>query len=807
MLNDVRYGLRALRRNPAVTVTAIVALGLGISANTAMFSLADAFLFKPLALKDPDRLVMLVETRGDHPTAGWANVAPANFEDWKRQSTAFGQLAACQLLDINITGQGEPEGLLGSRASGDLFETLGAKPLIGRVFTRDEDQPGRNHVAVLSFGLWQRRFASAPDIVGKTVRLEDKPFTVVGVMPQDFHFPLAAEIWTPLAMGDEERATRGARYIDVVGRLKPGISARQAAAEMEIVAKRLEQTYPESNRGWRVRVMPIRDFLLGDLTHSYTWMLLAAVGFVLLIACANVANLQFARATFRTKEIAVRTALGAGRWSIVRLLLTESVLLGLAGAAGGTLLAQWDVGMIRSHMPAEIARFVSGWDKITLDGRTLLFTVLVAALAGIVSGLAPALQSSRPNLNETLKEGVRGSSTGRSGGRLRGVLLTGEIALALVLLVGAGLMVKGVRGLIQVNENLAPESLLTMRISLPESKYKEPRQIAAFYSQALAGLASLPRVEAAALATSVPYGNLSSSSRFSIEGRPADAGEVRTAQMQIVSPTYFGTMRIGLREGRVFGDRDGADSQPVAIISQNLALRYWPGGSALGRKIKLGAVDEPGAWLTIVGVAENVRYEWLQTELAPVIYRPYTQAGRPYTYLALRAAGDPLALAVGVRHRIATLDANLPVFEVNTLEKVISQSILGLSYVAVMMTVLGGIALVLACVGVYGVMAYAVSERTREIGIRVALGAERNDVLRIVLARGMVVTGIGLSIGFVISLLLARLLASVIFGVSATDWQIFGGISLALAAAAILACYIPARRAMRIDPVEALRYE
>jgi len=807
VLNDLRYGIRALRRNPAVTITAVVALALGISSTTAEFSIADAFLFKPLGLRDTDRLVMLPETRGSRPIAGTSNVAPANFEDWKRQATSFEQLAASQLLDISITGQGEPEALLGNRVSSGLFELIGARPLMGRVFLPDEDQPGREHVAVLSFGLWQRRFASDPDIAGKTVRLEGKPFTVVGIMPKSFHFPLAGEIWIPMAMDDKERAVRGTRYMDVVGKLKRGISTGQAAAEMRTIAKRLGETYPETNRGWQVRLMPIRDFLLGDLTRNYTWMTLGAVGFVLLIACANVANLQFARATFRAKEIAVRTALGAGRWRIVRLLVTESVLLGLAGAAVGILLAQWDVDMIRSHMPAEIARFVSGWDQIRIDGRTLLFTALVATLAGIVSGLAPALHSSKPDLNVALKESVRGSSEGRSRSRLRSALLTGEIALALVLLVGAGLMVKGVRGLISVNENLAPQSLLTMRVTLPESKYKEPRQMEAFYSQALAGLATLPHVEAATLATSVPYGNFSSTSRLTIEGRPAEVGELRVAQNQVISANYFNTMRVALREGRVFSERDGMNSLPVAIISENLARRYWPGGTALGGKIKLGAEDAPGPWLTIVGVVQDVRYEWFDADVTPAVYRPYTQTDRPYAYLALRTTGDPLALVAGARHRIATLDAELPLIEVKTLDKAISESVLGLSYVAVMMTVLGGIALVLACVGVYGVMAYAVSERTREIGIRMALGAERTDVLRMVIGRGLVVTGIGLGIGFVLSLMLARLLASLIFGVSATDWQIFGGISLALAAAAITACYVPARRAMRIDPVEALRYE
>jgi len=807
VFSDIRYGIRALRRNPAVTVTAVVALALGISSNTAMFSLADAFLFKPLALKHPDGLVMLPETRGDHPIAGMSNVSPANFEDWKRQAQSFEGLAACEMVSFNITGQGDPEGVLGDRVSSGFFELLEAQPAIGRVFQPEEDQTGRDQEVILSFGLWQRRYAADAQIIGKTVRLDGRPFIVVGVMPKDYHFPKGAELWTPMAMSDQERAVRGPRYMDVVARLKPGVTPRQAGAEMEIIANRLAQAYPETNRGWHVRVMPIRDFLVGDLTNTYTWMLLVAVGFVLLIACANVANLQFARATFRAREIAVRTALGASRWSVVRLLLTESVLLGVGGAVGGIWLAQWDVEMIQAYMPPEIARWVSGWDQIHVDGRTLLFTALVAVMAGIVSGLAPALESSRPNLNETLKEGARGSSTGRSGSRLRSVLLVGEIALALVLLVGAGLMVKGVHGLIAINDDLAPQSVLTLRITLPEAKYKESREISAFFRRALDSLAALPGVEGAAVETSVPYGDLGGSSRFSIEGQREEAGEQRVAQDQIISPNYFGTMRVGLREGRECSERDGRDTQPVVIISESMARRYWPGKTAVGRKIRLGAEGTKDPWLTVVGVAEDVRYDWFFTEPKPVVYRPYSQVGRPYTYVALRASGDPMALVAGVRHAITGLDSELPVFDVMTLEKVISESVLGLSYVAVMMTVLGAIALVLACVGVYGVMAYAVSERTREIGIRVALGAEKTDVLRMVITRGLVVTAIGLSIGLVLAVMVARLLASFIYGVSATDWQVFGGVSLALTAAAILACYIPARRAMRIDPVEALRYE
>jgi putative ABC transport system permease protein len=806
MLNDVRYGLRALRHNPGFTLAAVLALALGIGANTAIFSVADAFLLKPMPLPQIDRLVMLFEQHSSQ-SADWNSdhVAPANYLDWTRQAKSFERMAAFEYVDFNLTGQGDPERVLGAMVSGDFFTALGEKPLLGRTFVPEEDRPGSGQVAVLSYGLWQRLYGADPGVLGKIIHIDSKNYAAIGVMPKDFHFPVAAELWTPLAMDAQEQAIRSKYYLKVVGRLKTGVPMEQARSEMQTIARRLADAYPQTNSGWSVRMVPVRKYFSGELTFRYTVMLMCAVGFVLLIACANVANLQFARAASRQKEIAVRTAMGASRWRVVRQLLTESVLLGLGGAALGLLLGQWSLDLILANMPPEVARFVGGWDQIRLDGRTFVFTVMIALLAGIVSGLAPAFVSSKPDLNATLKEGTRGSSAGGARARLRNVLLVGEVALALILLVGAGLMVKGVRALLHVNQNFTPKSLLTMRLALPESKYKERRQIAHLYDRALSALQAIPGVGAAALATNLPYGDGNSLGVLLIDGRPDPApGELRMALVENVSPNYFRAMHVALRQGRGLNDGDGPDSQRVAIIGEALARHYFPGEDPLGKRIRLNNTDP---WMTIVGVAEDIRYSWIDRDPQPAVYRPYRQTSSPYTYLAVRASGDPMRLVPAIRLQMATLDAELPVSEIKTLDRVISESVLGLSYVAVMMTVLGVIAVVLACVGVYGVMSYTVSERTREIGIRIALGAEWTDVLRAVIARSMLVTAAGMAMGFVVSVLLARVLASLIFGVSATDWQTFGGISLALAASALFASYVPARRATRVDPVIALRYE
>jgi len=806
MFQDVRYAFRMLLKSKGYTTVAVLALALGIGANTAIFSVADAFLLKPVALPDLGRLVMVMEKRPQQ-TSDWNTVAPANYSDWKRQSQSFSELSPFRWYEVNLTGSGDPERLQTVRAGANFFDLLGAKPMLGRTFLPEEEQDGKNQVAVLSYGLWQRRFGSDRGIAGKTIKLDGLSHVVIGVMDKKFNFPVSSELWVPWVMDPKESQVRGQHYLQIAARLKPGVSIGQASAEMTTIARRLAEQYPETNRGWGAQVIPMRYFVTGDLTYSYTLMLMVAVGFVLLIACANVANLQFARGAARQREFAVRTALGANRWRVVRQLLTESVAVSLLGACIGLAIAEWGVDLILHYMPADIARYIAGWYEIQLDTRAFVFALAIAVASGIVSGLAPALQSSKPDLNETLKESGRGTSAGRSRQRVRSVLVVSELALSLVLLIGAGLMVKGTSALLAVNRPYAPERVLSIQLNLSDNRYKDRQQRAAFYDRALQQLSSVSEIESAAVATNLPYGQSGTRTLFNVEGRPLEKGEFRAAELETISADYFRLMRIPLREGRTLSERDSAEALPVAVVSQSMVRRYWPGQSALGRRIKVGAEDSENPWLTIVGVVGEVRYDCFDKEPLPVLYRSYRQAATGSATLAIRSHGDPNRLIAAVRSQLAKVDPDQPLAEIKTLDRVMSDSVLGLSYVAVMMTVLGAIALVLSAVGVTGLMAYAVTERTHEIGVRLALGAQRNSVLRMLVGRGMLLAGIGLGIGFAGSFFLARLLSGLIFGVSATDWTTFGGVLAAMAAVALAASYIPARRAARLDPTIALRHE
>jgi len=808
LLQDLRYALRMLRKTPGFTAIAVIGLALGIGANTAIFSVAEAFLLKPLPFPELDRLVVALEL-APHETQDTSSLAPATYLDWQTQSQSFEGMGAFAWNEMNMTGEGHPEKVQGFAVTANFFGILQVRPELGRAFQDREDQPGQDKEVVLSHGLWVRRFGGEPSVVGKPVRLDNHLYTVVGVMPKEFDFPKTAELWTPLAFEAEARSNRAFRYVEPVARLKPGVTVAQAQEELRGIAGKLSEQYPETNRGWSVRVIPLRLFVVGDLTRQYTLLLLGAVGFVLLIVCANVANLQFARAAGREREIAVRLALGASRASIVRLLLIESVLLALAGTLPGLWLANQALDLILKAMPPDVAKFIGGWSLISLDWGALAFTLGVAVLAGAVAGMAPALKGSRPNLEETLKEGARGSSGGRTTNRLRNGLVVAQTALALVLMVGAGLMVKGFRSLIAVHQHLAPQSILMMNLNLPDSdRYKTPQQLAGFYDEALRQVSSIPRVESAVVLTSPPYGESFSTRTIEIEGRASgDSREKPTSVYQVVSPDFFAMMDVPLREGRLFDSRDARDATPVIIISANLARRFWPGETPMGRRVQIGRGAGEGPWLTIVGVVGDVKYHWIKFAPEQAVYRPYAQAARHYSALALRVSGDPMQIADTARKRMATVDPDLPLFEVKPLTQVIHESTVGLAYVAVMLAVIGALGLILSAVGVYGVMAYAVAERTREFGIRLALGAVPGEVLRLVLHRGSLLTLAGLGIGLPGALGLARLLASLFYGVNAGDAATFIGIPLLLAAVAALACYLPARRAARTDPIVALRYE
>jgi putative ABC transport system permease protein len=806
LLQDLRYGLRMLLKSPAFTALAIVALALGIGANTAVFSVAIAFLRKPVALPNLDRLVVLLSLPPGE-TLNYSSVSPADYLDWKMQSHSYEEIAVWKYSDVNLMGTDEPEPLAGGFVSANFFDTVGVQPAIGRAFLPEEEKPGHDQEVVLSNALWQRRFASDPAIIGRTMLLDGKKYDIVGVAGREFTFPVGVEVWLPLALKPEEQTLRSARTLFPIMRVKPGISVKNVRAEMATIEGRIAKQFPQTDADWTVKVLPMGVFVSGEQTNQYCLLLIGAVIFVLLIACANVANLLLARAASRTKEIAVRQALGAGRIRIVRQLLTESLLLAVVSAAFGLILGKIGIGLLRYYMPPDVERFLPMWKHVQMESDVFWYTVAVALLAGIVSGIAPAFQTSRSNMHDALKEGGRGNSEGRHQQRLRTIFVISEVALSLILLVGAGLMSKGVRSLLVVNQNLEPQSILTMHVSLPESKYKTPQLQVAFFDQALQRLKAIPGVKAAMVATEVPYGNDEVDDTASIQNRPARAGEFRNANIENVNADYFRALHIPLLAGRLLEESDGFEQAPVVVASQSFARRFFPGEDAIGKFIKVGGDDAKAPWAKIVGVVGDIKYGVFETQIAPPIYFPYRQAPQAYTYMAIKTDRAPTAFAKVVHSEIATIDPDLPLSEFFTLEKVFSDQVLGLSYVAVMLTIMGIIALVLAAVGVYGVMAYSVVQRTQEIGVRLAMGAQPRDVLRLIMSRGILITCVGLLIGLPLAWGLAHLMASLIYGVSAGDMNTFTTVTLVMGAITLIACYMPTRKAMSVDPMIALRYE
>lgn len=804
-LSDIKFALRAMWKAPGLSAAGIVALALGIGANTAIFSLADALLFKPLSVPDDRGVYVLTETPPGKPDLP-NTVAPANYLDWAAQNRSWQQMGAFEWWGMSLTSGGYPESLLGLRVSKEFFPMLHGKALLGRTFVPEEDQPGNQRVVVLSHRLWSTRFNADSRIVGRQLEFDLKKYTVIGVMPNDFSFPAGIDFWTPLALDERQKHTRDNHSVFVMARLRPHVPPGEAQAEMWAIAKRLEASYPDTNHAWGVKMFSLREFMIGNLTTQYVSMLLVAVGFVLLIACANVSNVLLARSMARQKELALRVALGAGRWRLVRQLLTESIMLSGIGMLVGLLIGYGETRLLVTSMPAAIARFIVNWQNITLDWRALLFTAAVAMLCGIISGLVPALRSSRPDLASTLKEGGRGSSQARSQHRMKSVLLVGEIALSLVLLVGAGLMVRGVNALYGDTDTYQPDKTLTALLGLPDTRYTSPPQVLHFYERLLASLKEIPGARNVSAASTVPYSNISNSRVFSIEGRVRERGSATGALIQTVTPDFFELLHIPLRSGRFINASDGENAPRVALVSETVAKRFWPGQNPIGRHLKLGAADSQEPWLTVAGVVADVRYRWFERGLPFTIYLPFAQNPQSFTYLVLHTS-KPERLIGTLRARVAKLDPQLSLSNAMSYSELIQQSLVGMSYLAVMMTVLGVMALTLACVGVYGVMAYSVTERTREIGIRMALGAEAASVVGMVLRRGVTLTAIGLFIGLFCSLALARVLASFIFGVSAIDLKTFAAVSAALVAVALLASYVPARRAARVDPLISLRSE
>jgi predicted permease len=794
---DARYAVRMMLKHRSFTFVAVLALGLGIGANTAIFSIINAVLLRPLPYQNAAELVTVLHDRSNP-------IAPANFLDLTKQSQSFSSIAAAQWWEPNLTGRDQPEHLRGLQLTAEMFHLLGINPTLGRTFHTGEDQTGNDHVVVLSNQLWQRRFGSDAGVIGQQINFDGESYTIIGVMPAEFQFApfwaTRAELWTPLNLAARANDRRG-QSLRVFARLKPGVTRDQAQAETATIFRQLEQQYPEANKGLGLSVDPLHEKVVGK-TRRALLILFGAVGFVLLIACANVANLMMARASARQKEIAVRTALGASGRRIARQLLTESVMIALVGGAFGLTLALVGVKTLVAFGPTSLPRV----QTISLDGRILLFTLVVSVLTGVLFGLAPVLQTLKGNFNDSLKEGSRGSTLGKGRSRARRLLVVSEVALALMLLVGGGLMVRSFARLLQVDPGFNPSHLLTLTISLAGSEHSTAPKRVAFFNQLMERVDSLPGVQSASAINHLPLGGDVWTVPFSIQGRPAPTpGEKRGAVYRIIRPNYFRTMKATLSVGRDFTAHDSESAPGVVIINQVFAKRYWPASDPLGQRIFV--IDETSP-REIVGVVKDLKQDDWTGEPNAEMYLPHLQQTGPRGLtLVIRSAADPLQLVSAVENQVWAIDKNLPVAEIRSMEEVISEGIEQQRFNMLLLSVFAAVALLLAVIGIYGVMSDAVTARTHELGIRMALGAQTSDVLKMIVRQGMVLALAGIAIGLAGSFWLTQFMSSLLYEVSATDRLTFIAIPLVLAAVALGACLIPARRATKVDPLVALRYE
>ena len=801
---DLRFAARMLRKNSGFSAVVVLTLALGIGANTAVFSVADVIFFQPVpSVKEPERLKVVHEIL---PDGSCCAIPPKSYQELKLDRQLFVQTAAYTWTEASLTGDPLPERIEGAKISAEFFQMFGARFARGRDFLPEEFQPGRP-VAILSYGFWQTHFGGDQKIVGRALRLNDAQTTIVGVTASDFDFPAGMQFWMPLAMSAEDWNRTSPGQLHMLGMLPPDGTESRAQSEATVIAARLEGEYPPTGRKLILQLLSFRVQVNGNLTPIFTMTLMGAAAFFLLIACTNVANLLLARGLARRREITLRAALGARPGRVMRQLLTEIVLLAVLGALLGLLFAKMGLVLLASGMPAETARQIAGWSRMGLDQRSLLFGSSVTLLVALLCGVVPAIQSARPKLSECLKAGGATSSSELGSRKLRSAFVCAQIALALVLLVGGGLMVKGFANMLGDARSFEPKTLLTVHVDLRGPRYEDAQRRRAFFAQALQRLSAMPGVISASLFTTPPLSNNDTIwCDFSISGQPTREHEHHTV-LQNVSPNFFQTMHLALREGRELTDGDSESSMPVAVVSEKLARLYWPGKHSVGEHIKLGLPDSKQPWLTIAGVVSDVEYDWTDNAPEKAIYVPYRQAPPTFTYIALRTTGDPRGLTDAVRHQLAGLDPALIVSDARTLERLLFGSLGGPLEIGGMMAALGFIGLCVATVGVYGVMAYVVSQRTQEIGIRMVLGASRTAILRHMLAHGTWLALIGTGIGLAGAVLLTRLVSGFFYGVQPTDAATFVTMSLLLTVAALVACYIPARRATRVDPMVALRYE
>jgi len=791
-------------RSPGFAFVVVLILALGIGANTAVFSVVNSILLRSLPFQESERLVRLWE---HYVSRGWGHVAvcPADFLDWRERNTVFEDMAAYKSTRYTLTDQGEPERIQGARVSQGFFSILRVQPILGRKFLPREDQLGAPRVAILGHGFWQLRFGADPSILGEQITLDGHGYTVIGVLPANFEYPLlkGSELWTPFSFDKETRTQRGNYWLSVIARMKPNISLQESDAQMDAIAHQLEQEYPDNKGFSQVDLLPLHESVIGGVRSSL-WILLGAVGFILLIVCVNVASLLLSRIPIREKEMAIRSALGAGRWRVARQLLTEGILLASLGGAFGVLVAFWGLDLIMKLIPSGIPRT----NEIGFDPLVLVFALVISVFTGVLFSLAPVFQLARLAPRQSLAEGMTRSSQGVRSKRMLNALVVAEIALALVLLTGSGLMIRSLIRVLSFDFGFEPENVLTMRISLPETKYPEGHQMTAFFERLVKRVEVLPGVQHASAVNHLPlqpgdYRDFTVAEKLSTGQENA-----ATCAFRLITSNYFRTMRIPLLKGRFFTHQDIEGRELVAIINEEIAKDFWPDEDPIGKRLKFGGAKSEHPWLTIVGVIGNQRdptKTWIRNEIY-VPHAQYSDFERSMS-LALRTDGDPLSFADVVRNEVHALDRDLPLFAVHPMTRVLSLSLRDWRFIVHLFTFFAGISLLLAVIGVYGVISHAVSQRTHEIGIRIALGANVFDIFKIILRHGFLLTIMGVFIGLLLALGMTRTISSLLYGVEPTDPSTFVSIAMLMVVTALAACYIPARRATKIDPMVALRYE